>query len=200
MYLDDKISTGKKAALIGLILLVLGVGFVGRVSAAWAHSKGLVAFLAALFHGAMGLEGTLFSAFCLILGAAMVIFGTKQLISFSMSRSRMTDRDVVPVEWIERCFEEEFNRILEMRKLDVKKGATENQGDPPAPSVSAENFPLPAFKRLDQFSSEAIDKAVEANGGTVSQRRWQIVGIYDRTPQDLIADPPAEWRRIMAKN
>jgi hypothetical protein len=201
MYLDDKIRDAKKTALWALLLSAPGavIVCVGLASAISAQPRGLVAFLAAVFHGDMN-PRAIFCLACCSLTAAVAIFSTEQLISFSKIRSRVTDRDYVPVEWIERCFEEEFNRILEMRKLDVKKGATENQGDPPAPSVSAENFPLPAFKRLDQFSSEAIDKAVEANGGTVSQRRWQIVGIYDRTPQDLIADPPAEWRRIMAKN
>jgi len=53
---------------------------------------------------------------------------------------------------------------------------------------------------VEQLPAEAQRKAVAANGGIVSERQWELVGIYDRTPQDLIADPPAEWRRIMAKN
>jgi hypothetical protein len=210
MYLDDKIRDAKKGALWALLLLAALLGLLLLASAvvalcwgpasaaAWARSS-LVDFLAAIFHGGGNPWTIAFMAFC-FLAAAVALFNTEQLISFSMSRNRMTDRDVVPLEWRERCFEEEFNRILELRKLDVRKAAGENQGDPPAPSVSAEKFPLPAFMRLDQFTEEAIDKAVAANGGTVSQRRWQLIGIYDRTPQDLIADPPAEWRKIMAGN
>ena len=201
MYLDDKIRAAKKTALWALLLSAPGavIVCVGLASAISAQPRGLVDFLAAVFHGDMN-PRTIFCMVCCFLAAAVAIFNTEQLISFSMSRSRMTDRDAVPVEWIERCFEEEFERILEMRKLDVKKAASENQGDSPAPSVPAENFPLPAFKRLDQFAEEAIDKAVAANGGKVSERRWQLIGVYNKTPQDLIADPPSEWRKIMAEN
>jgi hypothetical protein len=201
MYLDDQIRDAKKTAFWALLLSTPGVVIVGvgLASAIRAQPRGFVAFLAAVFHGDMDPRTILCLLTC-SLTAAVAIFSTEQLISFSRSRSRMTDHDVVPAEWIQRCFEEEFDRVLEMRKLDVKKAASENQGDSPAPSVPAENFPLPAFKRLDQFAEEAIDKAVAANGGTVSERRWRLVGVYDRTPQDLIADPPPEWRKIMAEN
>jgi hypothetical protein len=201
MYLDKKIRDAKKTAFWASLLSAPGAAIVGLgvLSAIAAHPRGLVDFLAAVFHGDLD-PRTIFCLACCSFTAAVAIFSIQQLISFSRSRSRMTDRDVVPVEWINRCFEEEFNRVLEMRRLEARKGAEENQGDPPAPSVSAEDFPLPAFKRLDQMPDEAIDKAVEANGGTVSERRWQLVGVYDRTAQDLIADPPPEWRKIMAEN
>lgn len=200
MYLDDKIRDAKKTALWALLLSVPGAVFVwvGLTSAISGQFRGLVDFLAAVSNG--GNPRAVFFLACCSLAAAVAIYNTEQLISFSMSRSRMTDRDIVPVEWRQRCFEEEFNRILETRKLEARKGAGENQGDTPAPSVSAENFPLPAFMRVDQMPEEAIDKAVAANGGTVSERRWQLIGVYDRTPQDLIADPPSEWRKIMAEN
>jgi hypothetical protein len=202
MYLDDRIRAAATVASIGLILLAVGVGFVwqGPASVLWAQSKGLVDFIAAVFHSGMNPVAGLFMASCFIPGTAMAILGTAKLISFSTDRSRMTDRDVVPVEWIGRCFEEEFSRVLELRKLDVKNGASENQGYNPAPSASAEYLPLPAFMGVEQLPAEALSKAVAANGGTVNERRWQLVGVYDRTPQDLIADPPPEWRKMMAEN
>jgi len=53
---------------------------------------------------------------------------------------------------------------------------------------------------VEQLPAEAQRKAVAADGGIVSERQWELVGIYDRTPQDLIAEPPAEWRKMMAEN
>jgi hypothetical protein len=205
IYLDVRIRAATKAALWGLLIFATGAGAIclGPAPAAWAQSRGLVDFLAALFfHSDSGRDAVaaiVSMAFC-FLGVALAIFGTAKLISFSMSRSRMTDRDVVPVEWIERCFVGEFNRILEMRKLDVSKEAKENQGDTPALSVSAEHFPLPGFMEFYQLPAEERKKAYEANGGTPSERQWQLIGVYDKTPQDLIADPSAEWRKIMAEN
>jgi hypothetical protein len=130
IYLDDKIRAAATIASIGLLLLAVGVGFVwlGPASAVWAQSRGLVDFLAAIFHGGMNPAAILFTAFCFILGTAMAILGTVILIFSGITRTRMTDRDVVPVEWIGRCFKGEFNRVLDMRKLDVRKGARENQG------------------------------------------------------------------------
>jgi hypothetical protein len=202
MYLDDRISAAKKGILLGLALFALGVPAVvlSSLPALWAQSRGLVDFLAAVFHSHLHARIVFPSAICLLLGAAFAIFATARLISWSMSRSHMTDRDVVPVKWIGRCFQEEFESILEMRKMDARKGAGENQGNPSAPSVSADRFPLPAFMGVRQLPPEAQRKAVAADGGKVSEQRWQIVGIYDRPPQDLIADPPAEWRKIMAEN
>ncbi len=201
-YLDDRIRAGKQGILLGLVLFALGAAGVALSSlpALWAQSRGLVDFLAAVFHSHMQARIIFSPAICLILGTAMAIFATARLISWSMSRSRMTDHDAVPAEWIGRCFQEEFESILEMRKLDASKGAKENQGYTPAPSVSPECFPLPAFMAVKQLPVEAQLKAIKANGGTVSQRQWQLVGIYNRTPQDLIADPPPEWRKIMAEN
>jgi hypothetical protein len=194
-YLDGRIRSAATTALLGLAsLLVATAGFVwlGPTSS----GRGPVDFLQEAFWTGQDMLRSLCLAFFFILGAGMVIVGTAMAVSRWVSRARMTDLDVVPDEWIKRCFEGDFKRKLEMRRLDMRKGAKKNGSDATAPSLSAKDFPLPAFKKIEQLSAEDRKQAV-AHGGAASDRQWRVIRVYDKTREEFLADPSAEWRKLM---
>jgi len=197
-YLNDRIRSASIKVLWGIILFIIGMaGFAwfDSSSGAKAQSGDFVDFLEMSFHGGMAMLSDLSITFILILGAGMAVYGTVKAITCWMSRARMTEHDVVPEEWINKCFEGDFKRKLKMREQDVLKHTKKNGNVAPAPSLPAKDYPLPAFKKVEQLSEEERKIAV-AHGGVASDRKWRVIRVYDTTREGFFADPPAEWREL----
>jgi hypothetical protein len=102
----------------------------------------------------------------------------------------MTESDVVPDEWVERCFEGEADRILALLRNTRKK--RRGVGDRSPVPVGA--FPLPDFKELTQLSEQERGSTPPAKGGKVS-KIWVRLKTVSKSREDLIVKLPEEWKQ-----
>jgi hypothetical protein len=129
----------------------------------------------------------------IILGAIIGVVYARKAMSGWLTLRGATKSDDVPAEWVDRCFKGEVERILAVLiRID-------NKEEPTSASELCrpiEDFPLPAFKRIEELSAEAYSKVVALGTEFNKTEKWNLLGIYD---EEGIKNHQEHWQELLNK-
>jgi hypothetical protein len=138
-----------------------------------------------------------------LLGIGLTTAGTVKAILNRKRRRRMSESDVIPSEWTDKCFVLEANRILGvLRNVEGAKGIMAAVAVPEQRAIQA----LVRVFRGRKEAAIAVPRALEscllppfmapASDYKLRSRDWSLYAV-NKSRESLLAGLPSGWERLV---